>query len=219
MPRSASTRTQAAPARQNLFSRPNDLSHAAWTKINTTISVDADAGPSASVLLDPFGLWSDVSTLPLDGIIPAAGAGIQAIVLQIGYDSPTGANYRRYVMSCIYKAGSLANYGFLMTPDGGGSGVYFSLGGAVGTTGIGYTASVTNLGGGYFRAIAMLPSQNVTCNANIYIADVDGIPTTSLGDGSSVALFAGGFQITNSNRAGPLTMSGTPLAPGIRSTP
>lgn len=228
MPRGASTRTQAVPARQNLLTRPNDLTHAAWAKVNVTISGDADAGPSASVLKDPFGsCWLDDTALPLDGIIPAAGVGVNAVVANVGYDTPATANRRQYTYSVVFKAGPLGIYGFLLSPDGGGEGAYFNMTtGAVGTTTSSniVASSASSLGSGYFRATLTIRSLGAvvpfgTCNANLYLASANGVPSVSTGDGATVALYAGGFQMTTANRAGPLTINGTPLTPGIRSTP
>ncbi len=220
MPRVAVSGRVAIPARQNLLAVPNDLTNATWLKVNVTITADADAGPSAAVLAGA-NLFADVSSLALDALIPAAGAGVTAAIVQQNYATPAGANRKQYTMSCIAKQGPLNNFGVFMSANGGGSGAYFGLAsGTLGQVQAGNSASIVALGSGYYQLILVMASQDFGPNANLYCVQADGTATVSNGDGTTVHCYAGGFQVVGgANRAGLLTMTGTPLTPSIRSTP
>ena len=214
MARVAVANRVAIPERMNYITQPNDLTNAAWIKVSVTATADADAGPSAATLA-LASVFADVTTLPLDGMIPDAGAGVNAVVVQ-AYSTPTGANRKRYTVGCIVKAGPLNSYGVFLSPDGGATGAYFNLtNGTIGTIAA-VTATITTIETGYYLITATLAEAAFTPTLGLYCASADGVATVSTGNGT-IWVYAGGFMATSANRIGPLTMNGTPLTPPIRS--
>lgn len=166
-------------AATNLITHSENLSDAAWTKTNVTLSVGAIAAPDGAMTADAV----------IESVSGVSGHGPGRLV---NYTSGV-----TYVMSFFAKADTrIWAYTFWDSSRFGGGGYsYFNLStGAVGSVSAGTTALMIPLAGGWYRCVVIATSSSTGAgNTGFGIATGDGVPNY-IGDGTS-KMYMWGFSI------------------------
>jgi hypothetical protein len=163
------------PQRTNLYLRSEEFDNASWTKIAANVTANATTSPSGN--------------LTAEKLIATAASSTHLIVQQ-----PAGAvSGTTATVSVFAKASELSRIQFLN--NGGGLGVAnFNLSAGTATLVSGVSASIQNVGNGWYRCImSYIPTITGNYNIQIRLADSSG-NTTFLGNGTD-GLFIWGAQI------------------------
>jgi hypothetical protein len=166
-----------APA--NLILQSQTFDNASWAKSQSTVTADATTAPDGTITADKL---VEDSTTNIHQIIQSAASGIGVVETFSVYAKQAG---RQWVVLQL----------------GSGASSYFNLAtGVVGTT-VGGTATITNVGDGWYRC--SITGTRVASNNNfILLASADTV-TTYLGNGTS-GVFIWGAQLE------PVTYQTTP---------
>jgi hypothetical protein len=167
-------------SRSNLFLRSEEFDNASWTKTNSTITANAIVAPDGA--------------LTGDKLIPTSGSGVKFMA-----QSGSVTSGQVYSFSIYVKKDAFDHFWIGGTASAWGSGavVYYNISnGTVGTTGAGTTASINNVGNGWYRLNWSKPASATFTGAQIITAgasDANGSQTVT-GDGFS-GVFLWGAQL------------------------
>ena len=157
-------------SRTNSFQRSDNFNDAYWTKTGSSISSDSTTSPSGSVDADK--IVEDISN-------GAHGFSV----------NPTITSGIAYTLSFYAKAGERSWVRATVTNSAVST--FFDLAnGVLGNVGAGVTASIQDVGNGWYRCIATMTSASTSGNVNIRIQTANG-QTIYTGDGASGAFFWG----------------------------
>jgi hypothetical protein len=157
-------------SRTNLLQRSEDFNDAYWTKTGSSISSDSTTSPSGSV--------------DADKIVEDTSNGAHGFSV-----NPTITSGIAYTLSFYAKAGERSWVRATVTNSGVST--FFDLAnGVLGNVGAGVTASIQDVGNGWYRCIATMTSASTAGNVNIRIQTANG-QTTYTGDDASGAFFWG----------------------------
>lgn len=161
-------------SRTNICLYSSDLSNAAWTKSNATITADTVVAPDG--------------TLTGDKIVESTGTGLHRV-----YESVT-ATAAAYTFTFYAKAAG-RNWVYGAFTTGAVQYAYFDLvNGVVGTVDAGITtASISSVGNGWYRCSVTRTATAVTYYPEIGTASSNGVPSFA-GDGFS-GVFIWGAQL------------------------
>lgn len=168
-----------AKAEENLFAQSQTFNEAIWVKTRSTVGVNVTTAPDG--------------TTTADKLEEAAAAAAWPVIQQ----ATTFVTGLQYTYSVYAKA---ADVNFVVLDTSGGSqATWFDLGtGAVGTTHGGHTASIQNIGSGWYRCIVSF-SGVAGQLANIRAASANG-STAALGT-TGFGVFIWGAQVEQRSSA------------------
>jgi len=157
----------------NLFTYSEQFDNADWTKLNTTVSANSTTSPDG--------------TQNADTLTPTTTNGVH----RIQQDKATASQV--FTQSIFAKANG---YNFIAL-ENGGEVAYFNIStGVVGTVSAG-TASIQNMGNGWYRCIFTATASNA--KSYFYVANADNSPSFA-GDATS-GIFVWGAQFEASSYA------------------
>jgi hypothetical protein len=174
---SDATRTNSAGVIErtpwNLVTFSEEFSNAAWTKSNTSISANTSTAPNGTLTADTF---------TADGSNSAKGllqTGVSTLVN--GQTYTTSIYAKRGTNNFIQIVGSTAPYINLNVFAN-----FNLLTGAVGTVGAGSTASITDVGNGWYRC-TMTASTLATTSNNTFIVQLVTSATAARGESNTLS--------------------------------
>lgn len=164
-----------AKAEENLLVRSQELNNASWTKFNVTVSADSVAAPDG--------------TLTADLVYPDT-TGTNRGFYQSG-TSPYLTTAVAKVFSIYAKASGMSHI-YLMDATSGSQRTWFNVStGAVGTTAANHTASIENVGNGWYRCIVTTSiAWSTSALVAWQVADADN-STTTTSSGTNGVVFWG----------------------------
>jgi hypothetical protein len=162
---------------RNLLAYSEQLDNAYWTKLNVTISADATAAPD--------------STSTADKVIPSSSGTLRAV-----YKDPTsnaGLVGPSYTTSVYAKKGEY-DWCYLYETQGNRL-AYFNINtGVVGTVSSGATATITNIGSGWYR-LSITSVKTTTNSPAVYFGPCDANASTTVTASGTNGTFFWGVQI------------------------
>jgi hypothetical protein len=184
---SDATRTNSAGVIErtpwNLFQQSEMFSNAVWTKVNSTISIDATLAPNG--------------TLTADTLVENT-ANSTHIALQ---NPPGQISGNTYTASIYAKAAGRSWIGLYNNAGGTGDAFFDLSNGTVGTVSTG-SAQIQSVGNGWYRcSITFVPTVTGNFNIHLRIASADNVPTYT-GNGTS-GIFIWGAQLVEGTDAKP----------------
>jgi hypothetical protein len=165
----------------NLLQQSETFSNASWTKNATTITADATLAPNG--------------TLTADKLVETATSSTHWVFQSTTYTSTS------QTVSCYMKKGE-RNFGFIRTRTATNDlFAWFNLNtGVVGTVESGITASITNIGDGWYRCVVVNPNPTTSANPSVIgLSNADNVSTYT-GDGTS-GIFIWGAQLVEGTTA------------------
>jgi hypothetical protein len=156
-------------SRTNLLLRSQEFDNAAWTKIGSSVTANATAAPDGTITADKLVENSATSDHYMTHPATTTAAGYTFTVY-------AKAAERTWLAMLVFDSGGVART------------TYFDVGnGAVGTVGVGVTASITALANGWYlcrATIATAFNGTNAAGARIYLANGDTVFSYA-GDGTS----------------------------------
>ena len=163
----------------NLISYSEEFDDSYWGKVNATIDANAFTAPDG--------------TLTADTLIPATSSGEQRVRRDVtGLSSDTTYTLSVYAKAAGYNFVAI-NHGNYLVAD---HLTYFNLNtGTVATNAAGNTASITDVGNGWYRCSVTrtTDSSQTVISSRFYVAETDGVASFT-GDGTS-GIYVWGAQL------------------------
>ena len=142
-------------AATNLITYADDQANAAWTARGCTVTSNAIAAPDG--------------TTTADKLVEDSAASTSHGTYRAGMTMTAAA----YTLSIFARAAERTFIKLVFTASGDG-GAYFNLGtGAVATVDAGYTATIQDVGGGYYRCSITVTCTAATWYTSVYLASAD----------------------------------------------
>jgi hypothetical protein len=166
--------------RRNLLTFTEQFDNAAWTKSRATISADAVTAPNGTLTAD--NLTQSAGQTIVGEVSVSFSWSTGAYTLSV-YAKPNGKNFLRFVENGSVAAASAATW--------------FNISaGTVGTTSANHTASITNVGSGWYRCVISFTSISSTLKTfavTIQCADTNN--TTTVVDSGGISIWGAQLEL------------------------